>query len=666
MDRRDLLKSMAAATLLPRWSGPALASAQARPAHGWNPAIAGPASADLFVSPWGDDAAAGSLDHPLRSVSRAAARLSARGGGSLALRGGLYREAVDLSPLKGDRPDAFSIHRYATERPVITAADLVTGWVACDARLADRYGFDPAGVHLARLPRSRIAHGAPLALNLHEAGRWCSLATLRADLSNPSAAADPETFFEAEPILAGDLIAGLRDPRLGRLNARQLAGARVLVHHAPNMVSAVGIAEFDPGRGTIRLADGRLRVQRQGDRPVLRYALENLAGRLAPGTWAVREAADEVLVFFHPRDPSRLDDAVEASLRGHCVDLGGASHVTLFGLDMIRAAGEDAATGLAVRCLPGKAGPTRDIALHQCRVAETLFAGGRGTGALALTGVEGLRIDAVTIEDIRGSFGVALADCSHVRLRGLRIARVTQSPARFFGVRDTVFAFSSLEDSGQDAHANKFNFYEGSDSVLVYGVQTRNCRGYVTFQKTSRIAFAFCEFDCDPKSYGRALVAQMYPSGAGQGGADGSGDPVAGSTIWLWNLTLVPDARKGDPPNALALGPGGNSQRYRLHNSVLDGGGYADIYLHGADPAKERRSHNSYAGLAYWQQDRYGWRPATGEMPSARTGRAGRDMRDAIADLSRRFPDFADWDRDIDGRPVDWSKAPIGCRVSRG
>jgi hypothetical protein len=221
-----------------------------------------------------------------------------------------------------------------------------------------------------------------------------------------------------------------------------------------------------------------------------------------------------------------------------------------------------------------------------------------------------------------------------------------------------------MEDSAREAHANKFNFYEGSDAVLVYGVRTRNCGGYVTYQEASRIHFAFCEFQCAPQSQNRALVSQQRPAGAGQGGADGSGDPVSGGTFWYWNLTLAADPRSPDPANALSLGPGGNSQRHELHNCILNGGGFSDIYRKGADPRKETRSHNLYTGLAFWQSAKNGWRPGTGEaVGRAGSAIAGRDMRGPISKIARLFPEFTEWDRDIDGRLVDWSRPPVGCRA---
>ncbi|MEO5953664.1 MAG: hypothetical protein ABIQ44_14450, partial [Chloroflexia bacterium] len=202
---------------------------------------------------------------------------------------------------------------------------------------------------------------------------------------------------------------------------------------------------------------------------------------------------------------------------------------------------------------------------------------------------------------------------------------------------------------------------------LVYGVRTRAVGGYVTYQEASSIHFAFCEFDCSVNSQNRALVSQNRRPGAGQGGADGSGDPVAGSTFYYWNNILLADARMSAAANSLSLGPASTSQVHAFHNNILHGGGFDAAYLEGADPRHERRSHNRYTGLSFWQSARYGWRFGTGEQAmyiGGSPGHHGLDMRPVIdQELTHLFPSFTDWNVDIDGKSVDWDTAPIGCRV---
>ena len=85
------------------------------------------------------------------------------------------------------------------------------------------------------------------------------------------------------------------------------------------------------------------------------------------------------------------------------------------------------------------------------------------------------------------------------------------------------------------------------------------------------------------------------------------------------------------------------------------------------DPRQEVRSHNRYTGLSFWQGARHGWRLGEGEQqmrPGQHPGPLGRDMRALIAaELAPLFPQFTDWNVDINGTPVTWEAAPIGCEV---
>lgn len=670
--RRDVLKAFGLGAMTARLGGPSLAFAAAAPgvSYGWNPSIAAPTDASCYVAPDGNDGAAGTVDRPLRTIQAGIDRLIAQGAGNLAIRGGIYREAVSLRNLTGARDAPILIHRYGSEPVTITAAEVLIGWAPCTPADEAALGVPLNGVYVVRLPSDRLAHGAPLSLNPHEAGEWLSVATARADLAQLDDPSDDRRFFSASPSLSPDgRVMGFVDSKLKGLTPAQMRGARLLFHHAPNIVTNDPIASYDPATGAIVLARQNEKVQRENNQPVLRYALQNISTGLSRGRWLVREEDEgkTVALYLYPNDPANLEGGIEVSLRGICLDLGNAAFVTLAGINFVRAAGDALRTGVAINHPGG--GPAEmhahDITIVHCRVAETFSSAARGEGAMFIRGLTNLTMRNFTMERVRGSFGVALHDCVGSDLRFLHLSRISQSSGRFFGARQMIFAFSLLEDGGWEAHANKFNFYQGSDQILVYGIRTRNTGGYVTYQKASRIHFAFCEFDASASNPdNRALASQNRPAGNRGGGADQSGDPFPGGTFWYWNLLLAPDPHPGQPPKALTLGPGGSSQRHAYHNCILYGGGYADIYQQGANPAGEQRSHNLYTGLAYWQSARFGWQLGDHEAqiaPGQHPRVAGRDMRDVIATVAPMFPTFTDWDRDIDYRPVDWNAPPIGC-----
>jgi len=637
--------------------------------YGWDPDIAGPRTADVHVALHGHDGASGSLDDPLRTIGRGVAVLAARGSGSLAIHAGTYREEISLDALRGTAARPYRIHRFGQDRVTITAAEPLTGWAPCPAPETQALGL-PAGVLVARLLASQIRHGAPHALNLHEAGQWRSIAVDRADPSDRETAGDPATYHPATfHTDAQDRILAVQDPRLIGLPVAAVQGTELLVYHHPNMVSAVPMGDFDPATGRITLAEPGPALQRTNKQPVMRYALRGAPWALTKGTWIASETAPgTVSVYFWPTDPATLASGIEVSLRAGCIDFGQARHVELFGLEALRAAGADTRSS---SCIHARAFDTADgagqgLRLVHCRVGETLSLV-RGYGALYLRGAANLTIRNLSIASARGNFGLFLAACTRVDARFIHITNTSNSPARFFTLRQSVLAFSLFEDSARDAHANKFNFYEGSDAVLVYGLRCRNVGGYATYQEASRIHFAFCDMPCDPGAQNRALVSQNRTPGAGQGGPDGSGDPVAGATFYYWNNTLLADPAHVQKPNALQLGPAGSSQSHALFNTVLHGGGLAQIYTKEADPAREERSHNRYTGLAYWQSAKYGWQLAPSEAvirPGQPASGPGRDMRPVItAHIAPLFPGFTHWAADIDGRPVDWEAAPIGCQA---
>ena len=670
--RRTVLGGLAAVGLAPWGAGAARADSGLDIRYGWDPDASAPTEATFYVAPDGDDAADGSLTRPVRTVQRGVDLLAGQPEGSLSIRQGIYREAVSLDGLRATSDVGYRIHRHGQERVQITAADVLGGWQPCSADEATALGFAPAGVFVARFDRKRLQHGAAHALNLHEAGLWRSIATDRADMTDPERSGDPATYHTGEFLLdPQDHITAIRDTRLIGRSAAQMREVRVLFYRRPNLVSSTEIADFDPATGTMTLAEHSSKVERSADTPMMLYALQNAGFALQPGQWIVQHnAADEIAVYLHPVDPANLADKIEISLRPACIDFGAAQGVELFGLEVLRAAGQARLDGICIRRSGDTAKPDSGggkLKILHCRVGENISGGDRGYAALYLRGARDSTLHHNSIGPARNSFGLFLSDCTNADLRFLHIAGVSKSPARFFGLRQTVLAFSLFEDSAYDAHANKFNFYEGSDTVLIYGVRSRRVGGYATYQEASRIHFAFCELDCAPQSQGRALVSQNRKAGSQQGGADGSGDPVAGQTFYYWNNSLLADPGAADLANALVLGPAGSSQSHAFHNNILHGGGFPDIYRGKADASFEHRSHNCYTGLSFWQKPRYGWSFGLGEKTiriGERPEHEGLDMRPVITRvIAPLFPGFTDWSLDIDGKPVDWAAAPIGCQA---
>ena len=641
-------------------------------AYGWNPEIAGPTEASFHVAPGGRKGARGTASDPFATLAEGVAALARLKTGSLALHEGLYREAVSLDALQGrpqaDGRPAYLIHRRGRDRVRITAADELRGWTRCSPEEVAGFGLGEAPLYRISLPLERLRHGEPAALNLHERGFWCPLASLAGETGPEPHLFDhrqfrPSRFETAE---AQGEVRALYDPALRGARPEHLADGSLVLFQKGNRIGRAPIAGFDPAAGRVVLPKANKIRAPEPEKQA--YRLQNYPPALTRGGWFFRRGPEGVTIYFWPRAPERIEEGVEASLRDHCIDFGRAESLELFGLEAVRAAGRGRAEGCCIRRIQDKT-VSRDLRLTHCRAGETITSQGGGFGAIFLRGVEGLRLRHCSVETCRAGFGLFLNACREADLRYLHFEGISFSPARFYGLRGGVFAFSRMRRSGWDTHANKFNFYLGSDRVLAYGLKAEETGGYATYQSASRIHFAFCDLDGVPGGSLRIIASQNYPPGAGKGGEDGSGDPVPGASFWFWNLTLLPRSPGRHQANALNLGPSGSSHRHEIHNCLLQGGGFAPIYTKQSPRSGERRSYNRYTGRAFWQGTKYGWSLAEGEADHpAQHGRdpatlgPGADLSARIqAEIAPLFPGFTDWDRDIEGRRFDWRHPPIGA-----
>jgi hypothetical protein len=638
--------------------------------YGWDRLIEGPIDADVHVAMTGTDSNPGTRDLPVRSLQRGVDRLAALGKGSMAIHAGVYREQISLDALQGQpNPQgaaAFRIHRYGRDAVTVSAAEPATGWTLAGQEQLAPLGFAANDVYYLDVPLADIKHGDPFALNLHENGVWCPLARRAA------AGARPERLFDRDQFLRGlfategskNLIRAIRAPELVGADPSQVLQSRFQIYGAPNIVATATPDRFEPATGTAFFpASFQLPLQVTNKTPRALFAVQNLPVSLKPGEWAFRQHTGGIRIFFCPRNADAIDSSVEMSLRETCINFGRATGVELYGIEAVRAAGAGRLGGICIirerQAYTGLA----DLRLTHCRAGENLCSTGQGYGAVFLADLSGVSLQSCSIGPCQGSYGLFLSGCKDADMRNLHVAGVSKSPCRFYGLQNAIFAFSQLQDSGWDAHANKFNFYIGSDLVLVYGIKTINTGGYATYQRASRIFFGFCELDCDPESQNRALVSQNLSIARSKDKADGTGELFSGGTFWYWNLSLVPRQGFGKAGNSLSLGPGDSTQRHAFHNCRLHGGGMSDIYTRGASATLEQRSHNVYTALAFWQSGRYRWRLGAGEMVGHAAG-AGKDMRPIIeAEIAPFFPTFKDWDRDLNGNLVNWQAAPVGAQV---
>ncbi len=121
------------------------------PALDWAPA------ADRYVSPSGNDAAAGTLAAPWKTLGHAASQLVA--GDTLFLRGGIYAERLLLSGKSGTVDEPIVIRAYDGEMPLIDGASLTvaTGGRVGLVELVDCSHIEIHGIEIRNFTSSAAA-----------------------------------------------------------------------------------------------------------------------------------------------------------------------------------------------------------------------------------------------------------------------------------------------------------------------------------------------------------------------------------------------------------------------------------------------------------------------------------------------------------------------------
>ena len=97
-------------------------------------------AATYYVAPTGSDAASGlSLTSPFATVNKAVNKAVA--GDTVLIRGGTYREEVNVTNGGGAEGNYVTVSAYGTEMPVMKGSDIVTGWVQHSGAIWKRTGW---------------------------------------------------------------------------------------------------------------------------------------------------------------------------------------------------------------------------------------------------------------------------------------------------------------------------------------------------------------------------------------------------------------------------------------------------------------------------------------------------------------------------------------------
>jgi len=646
-------------------------AASALVAYGWDTGFDAGTTADYYVATTGNDSTGtGSVGAPWLTLQKALNQVNTDNvPKTIKLRGGKYRGKGELGGIDGLPGNPVVISRYGTESPVLSGAEVLTGWAVCTSGDEADVGDNFASIYKTTLAKSATEASNKLDLYLHENGTFMSWATDRADESDlfiPNA----DTAFHVADVFGvngSNQIVSITDTGvISRYTEAQLLNAQAYIYHFSNSTARVAITAVDTGISTISVSG--LKTRHSSSQSDWRYSLVNIIPAMDTGQWGVKDNGDNTLtVYCWPTDTGNLTTNIEYAARDHVINLNNADHIKIEGLtvEMVSGNGNEAGIGIGTHTNTGitKTGLT----IRQCLIQKTA----RGYAPIYLSNVDDLLIEKVTVKDCFGFYGIFVNGCSDVRLQTVDVSNTAASGFRCFGANDLIFCYTHLRNTGRGSHTNKFNFYEQCDNILVWGIKCGlDVESRVTWQEASNLVFGFCQLAVDNTNTG--IVEQQ----------NATPPPNLASENYLFNLAVLPHPDASGNANAVFMeSPYGD--KYSLHNSHYYGGGIATISLtsethnvvtrlsgsgstagrvggkwtageYDATVTVETTLANVYTD---WENGNYTPKPGG---PILTTAAKDLEASGVIAILQARFPDFEYFDRDMNGVQFDWSSPFIG------
>ncbi|MEM7780756.1 MAG: hypothetical protein AAF697_10230 [Pseudomonadota bacterium] len=580
-----------------------------------------------------------------------------------------YREGQDFI-WTNPALNSLAIKGFGTDRPVISGAEILSGWVPCTASDSDVVGANWPSIFKTTVQTADFTapkywrtllseNGAPLTIcGIRRPGR--TTPDFFADNIDQTIAGDdtPEGADLAFGLRSGIWYNTIQNPSvLSSYTDAQLSQTVAVLHAFPNEARFMEVTSA--AGQVLQLETANFRPAGGGTNGA--YALLNVLPTIKSGEWGYQDNADGTVTFFvWPSDPANLASKMELAVRSEGMRIYRAisnCHLVLEGVNFEMFAGgglRDQAFGI-----DGNLNLTGNTsAIRQCRFS--LYAAGSG---LRLKFAE----QATIVEDVTFSdgigFGLSTVPGSSNPLMDYRIRRclaadLSQTGFRMFGIQYAVMQdCKSIRTSG-GGHANLINFYQRCDMVVCQNFQggvthaSRAYEGYGTNQSSSRLYFLHCTFT--PGSDSRAYVDQNI-SGEILPTPEGGGHLI---NCWVPHM---PD-RVGSEDNG-AITVGRDIMSWDIYNcvtpAIINTGGSltrkGNVLTNSTSVADPSETLASIEDLQV-NVAASDFRATTNSILKTRDGE---DVASFIAELEDQFPDV-DLRRDSEGRNWDPSRPGTG------
>lgn len=632
--------------------------------NGATPGYTAPTSADYYVSPTGSDAADGSFATPFKTIRKAASELSGTPGGTIAVRGGVYRQSESLNALTFS--SLLRIHRYGNEVPVFSGAEVLTGIAPCTIDDQSFLGANWSNCYKADIPAGSLNPSIPPeALNLHEAGNLMMLAVDRVSDEDAAFVDDIHAYHTASNFndSGGSITQITAASVLSKYTSAQLVGAIASVYTNNNWVENREITGFN-GTNTITIA--ATSGARYASSARWLFCLKNIGANIKQGGWAFKPTLNgngSRTVYIWPNDPGNISGGIEFSARTSGIDLANCSNVKIDGLTVTHQAGTSNLAFAGIGKLQNSTSSTSNIEITEC-VIKGMASRDLGYGGVFLEYVSNVKVHKNTFDTFVASNPILVRFSQDVDITNNYLYRFNSTPIRIYSSDRVFWAWNEHEYGGRMVHANKIEIYISNDKVAAYANGFTDTYGYATHQQSSNVAFIFNRIDADA----RPAYADVPPGNYSFNDQNGGGEPDPGGKLILLNNSFNPNpASLSDDKGTYIIGAhGGNLDVYDINNTSNGGGdstpGMSKTVLRKNNILTKMASYQNLDPSDLLDTDLSDtWQDAPGGNFTPTPGgniytKAGYDASSVMAFVQSWFP-TKDFSLDYNGNPIDWNNA---------
>ena len=369
----------------------------------------------------------------------------------------------------------------------------------------------------------------------------------------------------------------------------------ILIWINPNLVVPREILSFNPSTNTITFED----LGENAIYPDARdqyYSIYNSIHALDTcGEYYVNK--EENKIYIYPENPAAIDSSITYSARKYGFNISSESHLRFEGFVIRKYSGEGLRDGIGIGCISGAHINIDDIEIMNNEIYHNRHTNG-GYGGIFVSSVTNCHIKGNTVSYCPDNRGIFVTGAFNAIIEDNLVLRSGSTSIGMYTCENSQIISNTVSESKGD-HANGITMYIASKNVLVAGNKLFDCNSPITFQDGGNFYFI-----------NNLVDANEGGSNVNEWGRTSRGPWEYGEIVFL-NNTFVRNNRNaavnigsGAEPLVVneALTIPGNT--YVFFNNIVDGGaGNEAIY----------RDYNIYTGLAWSQEERYGWSLETNE-----------------------------------------------------